>query len=128
MGDNKFEYKYTAPTQEERLEIEDIRRKYVPKDEKNTQLIILRKMDRKVQNLPTLIGLCIGVVFCLVFGLGLTMVLEWNLLVGGIFVMLIGLVPMALNPIIVSRATTYLKDKYKEDILKISEELLNNKG
>lgn len=127
MGDNKFEYKYTAPTQEERLEIEDIRRNYIPKDEKNTQLVILRKMDRKVQNLPTLIGLCIGITFCLVFGLGLTMCLEWDLIVGGIFVMFIGLVPMILNPMIVSRATTYLKDKYKEDILRISDELLNKK-
>lgn len=127
MGDNKFEYKYTAPTQEERLEIEDIRRNYIPKDEKNTQLVILRKMDRKVQNLPTLIGLCIGITFCLVFGLGLTMILEWDLIVGGIFVMFIGLVPMILNPMIVSRATTYLKDKYKEDILRISDELLNKK-
>lgn len=127
MGDNKFEYKYTAPTQEERLEIEDIRRNYIPKDEKNTQLVILRKMDRKVQNLPTLIGLCIGITFCLVFGLGLTMCLEWDLIVGGIFVMFIGLVPMFLNPMIVSRATTYLKDKYKEDILRISDELLNKK-
>ena len=127
MGDNKFEYKYTAPTQEERLEIEDIRRNYIPKDEKNTQLVILRKMDRKVQNLPTLIGLCIGITFCLVFGLGLTMILEWDLIIGGIFVMFIGLVPMILNPMIVSRATTYLKDKYKEDILRISDELLNKK-
>ena len=127
MGDNKFEYKYTAPTQEERLEIEDIRRNYIPKDEKNTQLVILRKMDRKVQNLPTLIGLFIGIIFCLVFGLGLTMCLEWDLIVGGIFVMFIGLVPMILNPMIVSRAKTYLKDKYKEDILRISDELLNKK-
>lgn len=127
MDDNKFEYKYTAPTQEERMEIEDIRRNYVPKDEKNTQLQLLRKMDKKVQNLPTLIGLCIGITFCLVFGLGLTMILEWDLLVGGIFVMIIGLVPMTLNPVIVSKTTAYLKDKYKEDILKISDDLLNKK-
>lgn len=127
MDDNKFEYKYIAPTQEERMEIEDIRRNYVPKDEKNTQLQLLRKMDKKVQNLPTLIGLCIGITFCLVFGLGLAMILEWDLLVGGIFVMIIGLVPMTLNPVIVSKTTTYLKDKYKEDILKISDDLLNKK-
>ncbi len=127
MSEKKFEYKYSAPTQEERAEIEDIRRNYIEKDKKNIQMELLRKMDSKVNQIPTIVGLLIGIIFCLVFGLGLTMILEWDLLVGGIFVMLIGSVPMFFNPFIVNRVSKYLKYKYKDEILKLSDELLNKK-
>ena len=130
MNNNeKFEYTYTALSEKERQEVLSIKDNYAPTPhKKETKLERLRKLDNKVTNNATIIALILSIPGVLIFGTGITMVLEWNLLVGGIFVMLIGLVPMAINPIIVSRATTYLKDKYKEDILRISEELLNNKG
>lgn len=123
----KFEYKYFAPTKEERAEIEDIRKNYIKKDTQNIKMDTLRKLDRKVKNLPTLVGLIVGCVFCLVFGLGLTCILQWDIWGLGITLMVIGFIPMLLNPFIISKLTSYLKNKYRDEILSLSEELLNDK-
>ena len=45
----KFEYKYTAPTMEERKEIDSIRRQYLPTDKSMTKMDRLRYLDRKVK-------------------------------------------------------------------------------
>ena len=66
---NRFHYTYSAPTEEERREIESIRREYQPREKKETDLERLRALDRKVKNLPMAVGLSLGVVGVLVFEL-----------------------------------------------------------
>lgn len=128
MKEDKFIYKHTAPTQEERREIEDLRRRYDDSSKEKDDLTKLRELDAKVKSLPTVIGITLGVVGTLIFGLGLTMVLEWKIIVWGIIVAAIGLLPVAAaNP-----AHDFLfaknKKKYGEEILKISERLLNEES
>ena len=122
----KFEYKYSAPTKDERAEIEDIRKQYLQKDNQNVKMEALRKLDRKVKNIPTMVGLIIGVVFCLVFGFGLTLILEWGAWISGIVLMIIGFIAMTINPFVIAKLSNYLKNKYRDEILTLSDELLNN--
>ena len=42
---DKFEYKYNAPTQEEKDEINEILNNYLPKDEKKSKIELLRKIN-----------------------------------------------------------------------------------
>lgn len=123
--DNKFSYNYTAPTKNERREIEDIRRRYANNQKEETSLTKLRKLDSKVKNPPMTAGITLGVIGVLIFGLGLTMVLEWNILVWGIAVMIVGCVPIALAYPIYNIIFKKNKAKYGDEILRISEELLN---
>ena len=123
--DNKFEFTYSAPTQEERKEIEYIQNRYKPKDKSTTKMEHLRKLDRKVRNIPTIVALILGVLGVLIFGTGLTLALEWNFIVYGIIVGAVGVVPMVFAYFSYSKLTTKLKNKYSEEILKISSELLN---
>lgn len=120
-----FVYGYTAPTPEERSEIEDIRRRYAKPEEKEDKLKRLRSLDNRAKNIPFIVSLSLGIVGALLFGVGLTMVLEWNILVWGIIVMLIGCVPIGfahpVHVILLNRG----KKKYGDEILKLSEELLN---
>ena len=125
MSNKKFEYNYSAPTKEERAEIEDIKKHYVKKDTRNIKMETLRKLDNKVRNLPTMVGLIIGVVFCLVFGFGLTLILEWGNYVFGIIFMVIGAILMTINPFLIAKLTNYLKNKYRDKIIELSDELLN---
>jgi len=124
MGE-RFEYNYDAPTQQERQEIESIRNQYLPKNRELTKLERLKKLDNKVKNIPLLISLNLGIIGCLIFGLGLTFFLEWyNYLLGVIFG-LVGVIPMIISYPIYVKVLNKLKDKYGKEIIELSNELLN---
>ena len=124
--DNKgFEYTYSAPTEAERREIARIRKQYEAKDEKQIKLERIRKLDSFVQNFSTILALVLGIMGTLIFGLGLSMVLVWDIFVFGIVVCVIGICPMiAAYPLYVITLKKN-KEKYGEEILRLSEELLN---
>ncbi len=123
--DNKFSYTYSAPTEEERREIDSIRQRYV-KQERNeeSKLEILRKLDGKVRNPATIIALVFGIVGLLTFGLGLASVLEWNLWTEGIVLMIVGFIPVALAYPIHGLILARNRKKYGDEIIKLTEELL----
>lgn len=125
MNEKKeFNYSYKAPTPEERKEIDSIRRQYETKDEES-KLVLLRRLDSKVQNTANAFGIVPGVLGLLLFGLGLTMILEWSLLVGGIFVSVLGLAVMISAYPIYRFVLKRQKEVYGEEILRLSHELLN---
>lgn len=123
---NDFEFKYSAPITEERKEIESIRNSYSVHSESN-KLMRLRELDAKVKNVPTVVSLVVGIIGLLVFGLGLTMILEWKLLVWGIIVSALGFVLMCGALPINKKLSSTLKAKYSDEIIKLSDELLNEK-
>lgn len=121
----KFEYKYSAPTKEERKEIDSILSQYVPKDEKENKMDRLRYLDNKVKTIPTIWALSIGLIGILIFGLGLTCILEWNSITIGIVLMVIGSIIMIPAYFIHNLVKDKLKAKYSKEIISLSEELLN---
>lgn len=125
MKDNQFQYKYTAPTEEERKEIDSIRKQYCPQEKTESKLERLRRLDSLVKNTATVTALVLGVVGCLIFGLGLAMVLEWKLLVWGTVICIVGGVLMAISYPVYAHVLKKYKERYGEEILKLSEELLN---
>lgn len=122
---NQFNFKYTAPTEEERKEIDSIRRQYAPQTQTESKLDRLRRLNSLVKNTAIIWSLVLGIFGCLVFGVGLTMVLEWNILIWGIVLMVIGCVPMAIAYPVYKCLLKKYKNQYGEEILRLSEELLN---
>lgn len=122
---NQFNFKYTALSQEERKEIDSIRRQYCPSEQKESKLDRLRRLDARVKNSATIISLILGVLGLLTFGLGLTTILEWNNLLLGIVIMLVGSVPIALAYPVYLKILNKNKKRYGQEILSLSEELLN---
>lgn len=122
---NQFNFKYTAPTEEERKEIDSIRRQYAPQEQTETKLERLRRLDGLVKNTAIIWSLVLGVVGTLVLGLGLTMILEWSIWFWGIALMVIGSVPMAIAYPVYKSVLKKYKNRYGEEILRLSEELLN---
>lgn len=125
MNEKKFEYSYAAPTERERREVESLKKKYAPETEHTDKMSELRELDKKVQSPPRIWALILGVVGTLFFGLGLTMILEWNLLLWGTAVAAVGLVPVALAYPVYKWKLQKLSDKYREQILTLSEEILH---
>lgn len=126
--DNKgFEYTYVAPTEAERREIESIRKQYGGKSEKEIKLDRIRRLDSFVQNFSMILSLVIGIMGALIFGLGMAMILVWDIMVFGIIVCLVGAVPIsAAYPVYVITLKNN-KEKYGKEILRLSDELLEKK-
>lgn len=123
---NDFEFNYVAPTGAERKEIERIRNSYLIKEKPKGKLEQLRKLDAKVKNIPSIISLVLGIIGILIFGLGFTMVLEWQLYFWGVIVSFVGLVPTLLAYPIYLLILKRLKNKYSAEILELSEQLLDD--
>lgn len=125
MKENKFVYNYSAPTEDERREIEDIRKQYDGEQVKKDNLTRLRELDKRVKKPPLIISIVMGVVGVLIFGTGLTMALEWSLIIWGSVVMAVGIVPMAAAYPLRKAMVKSNKKKYGDEIIKLSNELLN---
>ena len=124
---NQFNYKYSAPTEEERREIDSIRRQYAPKEQTESKIERLRRLDALVKNTAIIWSLCLGVIGTLIFGLGLTLILEWNVFPWGLVVMAVGSLPIIIAYPVYKLVLKKYKNRYGEEILRLSEELLNEK-
>jgi len=120
----KFTYTYTAPTENERKEIERIRNKYAPKDQ--TTVEKLKTLDKTVHLRPTVWGLTLGTIGTLIFGTGLAFILEWQMLLWGCIISAVGVIPVALAYPVYKRLLDKNKNKYADEILALSEQLLQN--
>lgn len=121
----RFNFKYTAPTEAERKEIDSIRRQYSPQEQTESKMERLRRLDSLVKNTAIIWSLVFGVLGALIFGLGLTMILEWSIWLWGVTLMVCGSVPMAIAYPIYKLLLKKYKNRYGEEILRLSEELLN---
>lgn len=129
MENKEFHYTYTAPTEEERKEIASIRKQYQAPDPAcpANKLERLKALNTRVKSTANIFGLVFAVVGILVFGLGLTMILEWSLFLYGVIVMAIGAIPTALAYPVYRFALRHNKNKYADEILRLCEELLQEK-
>lgn len=125
MSDNKFSYRYSAPTKDERREIEDIKRRYVIENKGKSDFDKLKELDAKVKNPPLILSLTLGICGTLLFGLGLTMVLEWKMLLAGIIIMFVACVPVAAAYPVYNVFLKKNKEKYSDEIIKLSDNLLS---
>lgn len=125
-GEDKFDYTYSAPTENERREIESIKKQYVPVTTKEDKLAELRKLNNRVTRPPLIICLIIGIGGILIMGLGMTMVLEWDIIIWGIIVGLIGAAIAAVSYPVYKLLLNRNKKKYGRQIIDLSNELLNN--
>lgn len=124
--EESFKYEYSAPTIEEKKLIKSIKEQYMPKDNNQKKIDLLKSLDNKVKSIPMILGLSFGVIGVLLFGTGLTFFLEWtNLFVIGIPFSLIGTIMMLLAYPIYKKVLNNLKNKYGKQIIELSNELLN---
>ncbi len=123
MSENKFHYVYSAPTAEERKEIDSIKREY-EQGRGESKMEGLRRLHARVKRLPTALALALGIGGCLLFGLGLTLVLEWGKTPAGVLVGVAGCLPMAAAYPLYKQLIKRNKQKYGGEILRLSEELL----
>lgn len=125
MDKQIFTYRYSGVKSRE---IERIREKYLPSEE--SDLDKLKRLDRRVQNAGVPTGLAVGVVGCLLFGVGLCAalgVLPGALLLG-VPLGVIGTGIMLLAYPAYKRAVGKIKAELVPEILRLSEKLLTGES
>ncbi len=122
---NKFRIDYEGKNDNIKEEVESIRNSYLEKSSSQKKLEELRKIDFKVKNTPLIIALSFGIIGTLVFGFGMSLILEFKNYIFGIIVSIIGMILIALAYPIYSILLKKLKNKYKDKILELSNELIN---
>lgn len=68
-----FEYTYSAKQQQE---IENIRKKYLPKEEDKMEQ--LRRLDRSATKKGTMVSIILGTVSTLILGVGMCCTMVWS--------------------------------------------------
>ena len=119
-NNKSFEYTYSATKQDE---LERIRKKYMPKEEDKMEL--LRKLDGSVTRPGTIASIALGVIGCLIFGLGMSCALVWGdtLFVHGIVLGIIGAAGMGLALPVYNKITKRERERLAPQILALIDEL-----
>lgn len=115
-----FHYNYSAVQSKEAQVIRD---KYLPK--KESALDELKRLDRTVDNAGLIPSLVVGILSCLVFGLGMSFGLGaiGNSMVLGILFGAVGAAGMILAYPVYRRSTNKAKEKYQPRILELAAQL-----
>ncbi|MBQ9119495.1 MAG: hypothetical protein IJY09_05495 [Lachnospiraceae bacterium] len=123
QNNQSFEYTYSA---ERQVEIEKIKRKYMTREE--DKLEQLRKMDEAVARPGTIWSLVIGIVGCLLFGVGMCCSLVWaeQAFVLGIVVGILGMVLMGCAYPVYKKVSERERERMAPQILALADELLKS--
>ena len=129
--DNKENFTYTYSAQQNK-EVEAIRKKYLPKEE--DKMAQLRKLHAVPTQKAQAASLAVGIIGALILGFGMSFTMtDLGTILGvsgdasmifGIFVGLIGMVPVALAYPIHNRVLNKQREKIAPEILRLSDELL----
>ncbi|MBQ8039091.1 MAG: hypothetical protein IJ274_04360 [Lachnospiraceae bacterium] len=120
VKNNSFEFTYSAKQQKE---IEEIRKKYLPKEEDKMET--LRRLDRSAEKPGTMAGIVVGVIGTMLLGVGMCCTMVWadTFLVLGIVVGIIGIGILSTGYPLYKKITRKQREKIAGQILALSEEL-----
>lgn len=121
-NNDKFEYTYSAKQQ---LELENIRKKYLPQEE--SKMDRLRRLDESVTRPGTMISIIVGIVGTLIMGFGMCLCLEWSKFVPGVIIGVVGMAILAAAYPIYSKITQKQREKIAPEILRLTDEIENEK-
>lgn len=119
MDRETFTYTYSAKQQEE---IQNIRKKYLPTEDKMEQL---RRLDRSAAKKGTLVSVTVGVISALVLGVGMCCTMVWAgpWFIPGVVIGLLGIAGVAAAYPLYIRITKKERERLAPEILKLTEEL-----
>ena len=114
-----FTYTYSAKQQEE---IRNIRKKYLPREEEKMEQ--LRRLDRDTTRKGTVLSVLVGVIGCLLLGVGMCCTMVWmKFFIPGVVIGLIGIAAVAAAYPLYTRVTKKVRERLAPQILKLTEEL-----
>lgn len=127
MEDKGFQYTYSA---KEQNEINEIRKKYLPKEEDKMEQ--LRRLDAGVYRKGSVTSLVVGIIGALIMGTGMSLAMTdlgaklgiSNAMIPGIVIGVIGIALVSAAYPVYIAVTKHERERIAPEILRLSEELL----
>ncbi|MDE6424594.1 MAG: hypothetical protein K2K89_00395 [Ruminococcus sp.] len=117
-----FKYTYSASQQEE---IKKIRKKYTPPTQEEDKMERLRRLDESATKSGRIVSLIVGIVSCLVMGLGMCCTMVWNgLMIQGIIIGLVGIAGVISAYPLYVKITKKRREKLAPEIIRLTDELM----
>lgn len=117
-----FNYTYSADQQDE---IKKIREKYAPPTHEENKMERLRRLDESTTKPGMVVSLIVGIISCLVLGVGMCCTMVWtDLFVLGIIVGIIGIAGVISAYPIYNHITKKQREKLAPEILRLTDELI----
>lgn len=116
------EYKATA---QEQKRAENIRRQYMSREE--DKMAQLQALDAKVKAPGKVISTVLGCIAAIVMGSGMSAIMVWQAFGLGLALSIPGMVVALLAYPLYKLITNARKKKYAPEIMRLTEELVNNK-
>lgn len=122
-----FQYTYSA---KEQTEINEIRKKYLPKEEDKMEQ--LRRLDAGVYRKGSVASLVVGIIGALIMGTGMSLVMTdigaklgmTSVMIPGILIGVVGVILVCLAYPVYNMVTRHERERIAPEILRLSEELL----
>lgn len=116
--------------EKEREVVENVRRRYAPKNDRASKLERLAKLDAKVRRPAEIFAYAFGIMGALVLGLGMCLAMKvlGDLMPLGIAVGCAGIAMVSLTYFLYGAILRFRKKKYAQQVLRLSDELLNNEN
>ncbi len=127
MENNKFTYSYYSPDENQRKEIENIRKQYLSKDLMENKFDKLKKLNSHIKKVSYSIGFAWGVIAVLTFGCGLSLILSYQQYILGSIIGIIGFIIGLFTHPLYKLILKNLKNKHRQTILTLCDELLPDK-
>ena len=126
--ENTFTYRYSA---KENTEIKEIRKRYLPQSE--SKLDELKRLDAQVRNAGMIESLCVGIIGCFIFGLGMCLAMQvigsgLIMMIVGILIGIVGMAGMLVAYPLYRKVFKQTKEKYTPRILELTAELTGEKA
>ena len=117
-----FNYTYSAKQKEE---IQSIRSKYLPQEQKIDKMEQLRRLDKSTTKRGTIISIATGILGCLLLGVGMCCTMVWmgKWFLPGVIIGIVGIAAIAIAYPLYTRITKKEREKAAPQILKLTEEL-----
>ena len=121
MDSEKFTYSYSSATNSE---VDKIVAKYTePHKIPDSDIERLKKLDRRAELPGTVVGIAVGLAGVIILLIGILLVLSFDFFAAGIIVGLIGFALAASAPPVSKVVTRRSRDRYRDEILKLSERI-----
>ena len=105
-------------------EARSIAQKYQEKPEAVNKIDLLRKLDRSVTKMPSVISLSVGIIGILIFGLGMSCCLVWSdLFALGVVLGLVGAAVCIVNYPLYSKMVAAKKEELAPQIIRLFNEI-----
>ena len=123
MEEKKFRYSYSPSRNEE---VDRIAAKYTDTAEKHdSDFERLKKLDRQAERPGTFTAIAVGIIGVLVVGAGLSLMLTFDHFIAGLIAGIIGLAIAAAATPVYREVTRHSREKYRDEILSLSEKIKN---